>query len=383
MTMVAFTDPNRIPVLVADSLISGPDDESALTTPDHPHGISTVFPRQSGYVPTYLARKTALINSNLAIVMSGGIVHMRAFREDVQEHFRIRLDCTPADVELFLQQYKSDSHGKIVLNHIDALLLSTHRINETQHIYHLLTSGIDIPGLVEMDSKNLGKVLAIGCGAEGLRTAIHTIDAYEFGGSGATEDWSLSYEAISRNLALIAQLHKMDELTSQMLLTYWGGGYEVIYRKVGNGLTYLKDYTILFWTLDLEDNNAGYQPEGFVKYERRDDFSLLTSYRQGIFNLQGMMDVGMPREPISIDRPDREYLNSDVHMNVVCTLSGNRMTGMYHFCHRYKRGDSNPSMIFLRKDNRAEVLIPVKWGYEMSQFIRDSERRKSQNLKTA
>ena len=281
MTMVTFMDPNHIPVLVADSLISGPDDESALTTPDHPHGISTVFPSQSGFVPTYLARKISLINSNLAIAMSGGVVHMRAFREDVQEYFRNRHDCTPTDVELFLQQYKGDSHGKIVLDHVDALLLSTHRINEKQHIYHLFTSGTDMPNLVEVDSKNLGKVLATGCGTEGLRTAIRAIDAYAFGGSGATEEWSLSYEAISRSLALIAQLHKMDELTSQMLLTYWGGGYEVIYRQVGNGLTYLKSYTILFWTLDLEDNNADYQPEGFVKYERRDDFSILISYRQG------------------------------------------------------------------------------------------------------
>ena len=183
MTMVTFMDPNRIPVLVADSLISGSDDESALTTPDHPHGISTVFPRQSGFVPTYLARKTSLINSNLAIAMSGGVVHMRAFREDVQEYFRNRHDCTPTDVELFLQQYKGDSHGKIVLDHVDALLLSTRRINEKQHIYHLLTSATDMPNLVEVDSKNLGKVLATGCGAEGLRTAILAIDAYAFGGS--------------------------------------------------------------------------------------------------------------------------------------------------------------------------------------------------------
>ena len=239
-----------------------------------------------------------------------------------------------------------------------------------------------MPNLVEVDSKNLGKVLATGCGAEGLRTAILAIDAYAFGGSGATEEWSLSYEAISRNLALIAQLHKIDELTSQMLLTYWGGGYEVIYRQVGNGLTYLKSYTILFWTLDLEDNNADYRPEGFIKYERRDDFSILISYRQGVFNLKGMMDVGTPRRPISIERPDREYLNSDIHMNVVCTLSGNTMTGMYHFCHRYRPGESNPSMIFLREDNRTEVLIPVKWGREMSQFIRDSERHRTRNLKS-
>ena len=112
MTMVTFMDPNRIPVLVADSLISGSDDESALTTPDHPHGISTVFPRQSGFVPTYLARKTSLINSNLAIAMSGGVVHMRAFREDVQEYFRNRHDCTPTMSSFFFNNTRATRTGR-------------------------------------------------------------------------------------------------------------------------------------------------------------------------------------------------------------------------------------------------------------------------------
>ena len=159
-----------------------------------------------------------------------------------------------------------------------------------------------------MESKNLGSVVATGCGADGLQTAVRRIDAYEFSGSGSQEEWSVSHEAVSRNLTLIAQLHKVDELTSQMLLTYWGGGYEVIYRKVGDGLTYLDDYTIFFWTLDLDDDNAGYQPEGILKYERRDDYSILLTYRQGVFDLKGMIDVGLPRAQISIEKLDREYL---------------------------------------------------------------------------
>ena len=188
---------------------------------------------------------------------------------------------------------------------------------------------------------------------------------------------------LRKNLSLIARLHKIDELTGQMLLTYWGGGYEVIYRQVGGGLTYLNEYTILFWTLDLNDRKAEYQPEGFIKYERRDDFSILISHRQGMFNLQGMVDVGLPRRPISIEKPDREYFNSDIHMNVVCTRSGNRVTGMYYFCHRYKRGESNPSMVFLRDDNTTEIATPVDWARDMSQFIRDSEERKRHMRKNA
>ena len=51
--------------------------------------------------------------------------------------------------------------------------------------------------------------------------------------------------------------------------------------------------------------------------------------------MKGMVDVGMPRRPITIEKPDREYLNSDVHMNVVCTRRGSAITSMYLFFHRY------------------------------------------------
>lgn len=53
MSMVTFTDPNRMPVLVADPLIARLDDKSTLTTPDHPHGISSVFP-QSIWICSYV-----------------------------------------------------------------------------------------------------------------------------------------------------------------------------------------------------------------------------------------------------------------------------------------------------------------------------------------
>ena len=37
-----------------------------------------------------------------------------------------------------------------------------------------------MPDFIEIDSLNLGKVLATGCGADGLMTAIDAIDSYSF-----------------------------------------------------------------------------------------------------------------------------------------------------------------------------------------------------------
>ena len=246
MSMASFTDPNRIPVLVADALISGPDDASSLATPDHPHGISNVFPPGSGFVPTRLARKTCIVNPGLAMAMVGSVVHMRAFREDALAHFRNQPECTGADVELFLRQYEADPDGSTVLESIDVFLLSSRPVGEGRHLYRLLTAGPNRRGGVEVKSKNLGDVLAMGSGAVGMKSAVDAVDTYAFGGVGPKEDWNNSHEAIARNLTLIARMHKVDELTGQMLLEYWGGGFEVIYRDTGNGLVYLKDYTILF-----------------------------------------------------------------------------------------------------------------------------------------
>ena len=375
MSMASFTEPNRIPVLVADSLISAPDNASALATPDHPHGISNVFPPGSGFVPTRLARKTCIVNSGLAMAMVGSVVHMRAFREDALAHFRNQPECSGADVELFLQQYEADPDGRIVLENIDVLLLSSRPVREGKHLYRLLTAGPNRRGGVEVESRNLGHVLATGSGADGLKAAVGAVDTYAFSGMGPKEEWNYSHDAITRNLTLIARMHKVDELTAQMLLKYWGGGYEVIYREAGNGLVYLKDYTILFWALDLEDRDSEIHPEGFIKYERREDFSVLTFDRQGVFAMKPIFDVGDPRVSVTIERPDREYLNSDMHMNVVRTIRGRRTTGMHPFCYRYRRGESNPSQIILRDDGRVKIGLSAEMERDLRSLIRDRERR--------
>ncbi len=375
MSMTSFTDPNRIPVLVADSLISGPDDASALATPDHPHGISNVFPPGSGFVPTSLARKTCIVNPGLAMAMVGSVVHMRAFREDALAHFRNQPECTGADVELFLRQYEADPDGSTVLESIDVFLLSSRPVGEGRHLYRLLTAGPNRRGGVEVKSKNLGDVLAMGSGAVGMKSAVDAVDTYAFGGVGPKEDWNNSHEAIARNLTLIARMHKVDELTGQMLIEYWGGGFEVIYRDTGNGLVYLKNYTILFSTLDLEDRNSEIHPEGFIKYERRENFSVLTSHRQGVFAIKAISDVGVLRGSVTIERPDREHFNSDMQMNVVCTVRGRRITNLYPLCYRYKRGESNPSKIILGDDGRVKIGLSAELEPELRSFIRDKERR--------
>lgn len=375
MSMASFTDPNRIPVLVTDSLISGRDDASALTTPDHPHGISNVFPPGSGFVPTRLAGKMCILNSGLAMAMVGSFVHMRAFREDALAHFRDQPECTGADVELFLRQYEADPDRSAVLESIDVLLLSSRPVGEGRHLYRLLTAGPNRRGGVEVKSKNLGHVLATGSGAVGMRSAVDAVDTYAFGGVGPKEDWNNSHEAIARNLTLIARMHKKDELTGQMLLEYWGGGFEVIYRDTGNGLVYLKDYTILFWMLDLEDRNAEIRPEGFIKYERREDFSVLAFHRQGVFAVKAIPDIGVPGRSATIERPDREYFNSEMQMNVVCTVRGRRITNIYPLCFRYRRGESNPSTIIFGDDGRVAIGMSAELEPELRSFIKDKEIR--------
>lgn len=320
--MVSFTEPSRIPVLVADSLISEPDNASALATPDHPHGISNVFPPGSGFVPTRLARKTCIVNLGLAMAMVGSVVHMRVFWNDALAQFRGQPECTGTDVELFLQKYEADPDGRNVLDNIDVLLLSSRPAGEGTHLHQLLAAGSNRWGGVEAASRNLGYVLATGSGAAGMKAAVDAVDTYAFGGMGPREEWNSSLDVIARTLTLIARMHKVDALTAQMLLKFWGGGYEVICRESGNGLVHLKDYTILFWAVDLEDRDCEIHPEGFIKYERREEFSLLAFDRQGVFAMKPIFDVGDPRVSITIERPDREYFNLSGQRGTYFLLTG-------------------------------------------------------------
>ncbi len=195
------------------------------------------------------------------------------------------------------------------------------------------------------------------------------------------EDWSNEYEALMRNLVLVSQLYKMDEIPAKSLLNYWGGGYEIIYRNENGDLEYLKDYTIVFWVMDLEKEAAEIEPEGFLKYENRGEFSIIFSYRQGKFNTTVLRDVGHPRRPIVLKRPDKEYFNSHIHMNILCTIRRHMLIRMHYFCSKYKKGESISSVIWFNEGGTASILIPEKFSVEYSKFIRDVEKTRAEGKK--
>ena len=184
------------------------------------------------------------------MAMVGSVVHLRAFRKEALAHFWVQPECSGANAESFLQQCEADPDGRHVLEDIDVLLLNNRPVGEKRHLRWLLAAEPNRRGGVEVDSENLGHVLATGSGAVGMIAAVDAVDTNTFGGIGPKKDWNCSHDATARTLMLIARMHKVDELTAQMLLEYWGWGYEVIHREASNGLVFLKDYTILFWALD-------------------------------------------------------------------------------------------------------------------------------------
>ena len=83
--------------------------------------------------------------------------------------------------QLFLQQYEADPDGKIVLDNVDVLLLNSRPVGEGRHLHRLLTAGPNRRGGVEVESRNLGHVLATGSGADGMEAAVGAVDTYAFG----------------------------------------------------------------------------------------------------------------------------------------------------------------------------------------------------------
>jgi len=130
MTVIFHTHACNTPMLIGDVLISSEEasDTPVLKLPGHLEGIEEVFPKGSGFVPKKMQRKVFIINANMAAGVSGNVLHMRAFVDDLRSAFGMKPVFKFQDLHTFLQSYQSDDHGKIVLEHILALVL--HRIDE-------------------------------------------------------------------------------------------------------------------------------------------------------------------------------------------------------------------------------------------------------------
>ena len=104
----------------------------------------------------------------------------------------------------------------------------------------------------------------------------------------------------------------------------WGGAYDLIYQDSNGVFRYLDDYTIVFRLFDMDESDKGIQMVNVLKYERRDEVSLIAMLNNGQLDFFGAKDITSSDEPVSAVVGKNLTMNSRVHMSIIAVGRGNR-----------------------------------------------------------
>ena len=370
MTVIFHANCNGVPTLAGDVLVSGPESEDLqeLVLPNHVSGISTVFPKGSGFVPKGMKRKLFIVNRRMAVGVSGRVIHMARFVKDLQDRFAGRDKFTFAAIESYFNDYDREIIGNVV-----AIIL--YRVDEVNRfaVVGNWTGG----ALIERKFPQFGKVLAVGSGNATLVSEIERMDRRFEALAIGNRNHDRIYHSLVMQLSLFSQILKIDNLAGRSLLEYWGGAFEIIYLNERGNYQFLENQTIVYWHLDLDDPGSDFSPLGVVKQEYRDCLLVIHVYEQGQFKSFGARDVtGKPRVDgeLTLSMEDLDY-NSEIICNAVLVSRGGVFKTIYNVVDKHT--SEHPGMVFLEidDDNRLRVYMASEQQKEIHKAILDNEEK--------
>lgn len=370
MTVIFHANCNGVPILAGDLLVSGPesDELQELMLPNHVSGITNVFPKGSGFVPSGMKRKLFVVNRRLAVGVSGGVIHMARFIRDLQGRFMEQEDFTFAAIE----SHFSDYDQEIIDNVVAIVLFRADGVHQVA-----VVGGHNDDGLIEREFPQFGKVLAVGSGNATLVSEIERMDQ-RFGAL-SIGDWSHDriYLSLVKQLSLISQLHKIDNLTGRSLLEYWGGAFEIIYLNEQGHYQFLENQTIVHWHLDLDDPGSDFSPLGVVKQEYRDGLLVIHVYEEGRFRTFGVRDVtGKPKthDNMTVSIEDLDY-NSEIICNAVLITKGGVVKTIYSVVDKHTSERQGLVFLELDDDHRLRIYMASEQQREIHKAILENEER--------
>ena len=310
------------PVLAGDMLLSvpGPNAYTDLRLPSHPNGITIPADVIPGHLPILMRRKVFVVNEHLAVGAAGSAIHVQTFLSDLTRGFRGRSTFTRSELIGFLDQYGSSEDGQETLEQIGVLILA--RATDWNGS---LTKGLFNQRNVV--TQRFGRAIAIGAGSDSIIVQIQRLDNETEWGSAQPPDGARrfpEFNTLAQNLILLGHLY-WNEFTSQAnVFDAWGGAYDLIYQDSNGHFQYLDEYTIVLRLLDVDELDKGIQLSNVVKYERRDEVSLMAMLNNGKLDFFGAKDITSSDEPISVTIGKDLKMNSKVNMSIIGVGRGNR-----------------------------------------------------------
>ena len=215
----------------------------------------------------------------------------------------------------------------------------------------------------------------IGSGQQVMAEEIKRLDGYGFATVPDMKVVKRIDVALIRTLSLISQLNKLDSLTYQSLLNYWGGGYEIIYYHNENGFQYLDEYSTVFWMLDLEQSEPDLSPLGLMRYHRMDEYSLIYTFDKGKYGAFRVGNIGaVYSDPESIDVRKISF-NSGLINNIVLAYRENRLQAIYNFVDRHNEEYPGAVFVEVKNDARIQIFIESKFGAEFARSVVDHQNK--------
>jgi hypothetical protein len=269
VTLIAGFDVNRIPFILGDILLSGPE-----MSGEPPLRIPTIGDRRAIFpmgatndVPVGLSQKIFIPSQNAAIGFAGNSRYIRSVVHDIKElvrdgklHF--------SDVERLLMKFDKDAN------------------------YQDYRFGVSLYGLIddggirsfcfgcrrEGTSETFGLVKLLGSGDAHMERLLKA-----FGG-GLPDAASEGEQAASAALTAAARLLDMELRTADSIRSYYGGGYELAYFDTDR-FRKLEDVAYYIWTVSPNHPtgtvNLGLSSILRVGYEDRDMIIQTFSARNG------------------------------------------------------------------------------------------------------
>ena len=328
MTMIVGTNVGAL-VLIGDMLLSveNPQARTDLQLPSQPQGVVVPQGMAPKHIPVAARRKVLVVNDRLAAGAAGSALHIRSFLDDLAAQFRGRADFTLSDISGFLDAYAASSHGAEVLSQITAIMAvaadggSGFRVVGTGHAYS------------HFRSQHFGEVVATGSGRESIAHEMRLFDRgrYRFAQPPDDDQWP-EFKALARSLTVLGHVYWKEFAASftsleSNIFSGWGGAYDCVYRDSNGVLNYLDSYTVLLrlFDVDQQDDEAGASPTHILKYERRDDVSVVATTDGHDLSFFAARDINAPDAPGYVTVGGADFtMNSRVHVVVTAVLKDGR-----------------------------------------------------------
>lgn len=258
MTIIASFNINTCPILLGDLLISGNENlQSSLNVPTIGE-ITEIFPKGSGFVPTGLRQKIAVLNDNLALAWAGTRISAQIIIRDLLKEAQKKTNWKFDDLSYFFADYDKE-HG----NNVSIVGYS----NDGKGIFSFGYGANQI----KYHSEKYGLVRLCGSGAASLKSYLDNFNI-----PSATRTTNPLETAVGNTLAITTYMTGLEKATGSNLIEYYGGGFEILsfvrrkFKKIDD-ITYLiwvgRQMSDLSWRLSL--------PETCIKFYYQDDILLI------------------------------------------------------------------------------------------------------------